>query len=153
VATRHSNQDETHYVLNYICDLTQFVISTIVTDPTSSSLAKVFMEHVVLSYVMVAVVIVNVDSKIHGTFSTMCGLLNITLWPLARHNKGLSVECYHRSLNKTQIIRGNDRDTHECFFINIKYHSMHGIVHLSIILIFIVAYIRVTSLNEIRINN
>jgi len=52
-------------------DLTQFVIFTIMTDPTSSSLAKVFMEQVVLSYRMVAVFIVDIDSKSHDTLFTM----------------------------------------------------------------------------------
>jgi len=91
-----TSRDETYYVLNCMCDLTQFVISTIVTDSISSSLAKVFMEQVVLSYRMVAVIIVDVDSKFHGSFSTMCNLLNITFWPLACYNhKGLSIERYH----------------------------------------------------------
>lgn len=54
--------DETYYAFNCMCDLIQFVFSTIVTDPTSSSLAKAFMEQVVLSYCMVAAVIVDADS-------------------------------------------------------------------------------------------
>jgi len=63
---------------------------------------------------MVAVIIVDVDSKFHSTFSTMRDLLNITLWSLARHNhKALSVERHHRFLNKTQ-------PTHESFLTNIK---------------------------------
>merc|ERR1711884_245058 len=74
---------DTIFVLNCMCDLTQFVISSLVTDPTASSLAKIFMENVVLSFGMVAVVVVDADSKFKGVFEELCKILKITLWPLA----------------------------------------------------------------------
>lgn len=46
----------------------------------------------------------------------MCKILKIHYWPLARNNhKGLSVEHYHRYLNKVQTIVGEERGTHATF--------------------------------------
>ena len=110
-----------YYSLNCMCDLTQFVVCTVVTDPDSAYLAKVFMESVVLSFGMVAVVVVDADSKFRGVFEELCNILKLVFWPLARGNhKGLSVERFHRFFNKTQTICGNDRCTHESFTTNIK---------------------------------
>ena len=51
----------------------------------------------------------------------MCKLLKLTFWPLSRGNhKGNSVERYHRFLNKTQTISGQNRGTYEVFHQNIK---------------------------------
>ena len=51
----------------------------------------------------------------------MCEILKITLWPLSWGNhKGNSVERYHRFLNKTQTIIGQDRGTHHTFVQNVK---------------------------------
>ena len=104
-----------------MCDLTQFVVSSLVTNPTASSLAILFMENVVLSFGMVAVVVVDADSKFKGVFEELCDILKITYWPLARGNhKGLGVERYHRFLNKVQTIVGNDRGTHQSIHTNLK---------------------------------
>ena len=55
-------------LMNCMCALTQFVISIIVDDARSDTLAKLFIEQVVLSFGMVAVVVVNADSKFLGLF-------------------------------------------------------------------------------------
>ena len=107
--------------MNSMCDLTQFVVSSLVEDATSTVLAKLFMEDVVLNFGIVAVVVVDADSKFLGTFKDMCSILKIQFWPLARGNhKGNSVERYHRFLNKTQAIIGQDRGTHSSFRQNMK---------------------------------
>ena len=54
---------KTLQLLNCMCDLTQFVISILVDDACSENLGKLFMEQVVLSFGMVAVVVVDADSK------------------------------------------------------------------------------------------
>ena len=59
--------------MNCMCDLTQFVISIIVKDANSMNLGKLFMEQVVLSFGMVAVVVVDADSKFLHFFKDMCG--------------------------------------------------------------------------------
>ena len=76
-----------------MCDLTQFVVSILVSDATSENLAKLFMEQVVFTFGMVAVVVVDADSKFLSLFKDMCLKLDFIFWPLARGNyKGLSIE-------------------------------------------------------------
>ena len=49
----------------------------------------------------------------------MCKHLKLTYWALSRGNhKGMSVEHYHRFLNKTQAIMGNDKNTHLTYLQN-----------------------------------
>ena len=116
-----TQQNDTIYLLNCMCDLTQFVISTIVTNPNSTKLAQLFMEQVLLSYGMCSVVVVDADSKFRATVKDMCAKLKIMFWPLARGNhKGLSVERYHRFLNKSQTIAGQARGTHLTIMQNTK---------------------------------
>ena len=112
---------QTLQLMNDICDLTQFVVPTIVKDTTSEYLAKLFMENVVLSFGMVVVVVVDADSKFLHLFQAMCIALNIVFWPLSRGNhKDLSVERYHRFINETQTIVGQDRGTRYSFIENTK---------------------------------
>ena len=58
--------------MNAMCDLTQFVISTLVKRGTAAYLAQLFMENVVLSFGIVAVVVVDADSNFLGVFKAMC---------------------------------------------------------------------------------
>ena len=96
-----NDHGETLQLMNCMCDLIQFVISILVNEAISETLAKLFMEQVVLSFGMVAVIVVDADSKFLGVFQAMCTALDIELWPLARGNhKGLLVEKYHRFLNQ-----------------------------------------------------
>ena len=70
---------------------------------------------------MVAVVVVDADSKFLHLFKNMCQQLDFIFWPLSRGNhKGNSVEKYHRLLNKTQTIVGADMGTHFSFIENSK---------------------------------
>ena len=104
------------YLINAMCDLNQFVVSTVTYDVRSHVLAKIFMEEVILSFCMVPVVVVDADSRFLSAFEEACKILKIKFWPLARSNhKGLSVERYHRFLNKTQAIVGQDRGTQKVF--------------------------------------
>ena len=75
----------------------------------------------VLSFSIVAVVVVDANNKFLNVFKEMCANLKIVFWGLACGNhKGLSVERYHRFLNKTQTICANDQDTHQSIITNIK---------------------------------
>ena len=70
-----------------MCDLTQFVVSTIVTNPTSHLLAKLFMEQVVLTFGLVAVVVVDADSKFLNVFRSMIRkLLSRHIFTIRRTN-------------------------------------------------------------------
>ena len=113
---------ETIYLFNCMCNLTQFVISSCVQNPDAAELAKVFMEQVLLNFGMCSVVVVDADSKFWSVFEKMCDKLKIILWPaLARDNhKGPSAEKYHRFLNKTQTIAGQEQGTHLSILQNYK---------------------------------
>ena len=109
------------YLMNSMCDITQFVVSSPTTDITAAHLAQLFMADVVLTFGMCSVVVIDDGSSFKGVFIQMCRTLDITHWVLSRGNhKGNSVEKYHRFLNKTQAISGNDRGTHDVYIQNAK---------------------------------
>ena len=109
------------HLFNCMCNLTQFIVVCILTETNTSALSKIFMVEVVLNFDMVAVVVVDADSRLLSTFEAMCKILKFTFWPLARGNhKRNSVECCYLFLNKIQIICGQDRGSHEVFHQNTK---------------------------------
>jgi len=68
---------------------------------------------------MCSVVVVDDGSTFKHVFKLMCEALSIIYWCLSRGNhRGNSVERYHRFLNKTQAIAGNDRGTHQVYIQN-----------------------------------
>ena len=80
---------------------------------------KSFMEKFILSFGMVAVVVVDADKKILKVFEAMCTSLKLNFGPLARNNHtGLSFEGYHILFNKTQTIVSQDQGTHQSFLEN-----------------------------------
>ena len=81
-----NSKQEKGYLLNALCDLTQFVISIPTFTITSDHLAQLFMEHVFLTFGCCAVVVVDDGSTFKGTFQAMCTALGITFWPLAQGN-------------------------------------------------------------------
>ena len=104
-----------------MCDLTQFVVSIPVSNITAANLAQVYMEQVVLTFGISAVIVVDDGSTFKGTFRAMCEALKLTFWILSKNNhQGLIVERYHRFLNKTQTIIGNDRGNHITYLQNAK---------------------------------
>ena len=58
-----SSDGKKQYVMNCLCDMTQFVISIIAENPTASLLAKLFAEQVIFTFGMVSVIVVDADSK------------------------------------------------------------------------------------------
>ena len=86
-------------LINTMCDLTQFIVSIVIKEAPSENLAIFFTENNVLSFGMVAVVVV--DSKILSLFEEICKTLEIIFWPLSRGcHIGISVERYYRFQNK-----------------------------------------------------
>ena len=112
---------KTMMLLNAMCDLPQFVVSWITENPTAESLAQLFIEDVVLTFGMVAVIDVDTDSKFLKEFEQMCIALKMCFWPLACGNhKAMWVERYYHFLNKTQMIVGQDRGMHEILHFKCK---------------------------------
>lgn len=104
-----------------MCDLSQFVVACVTNDITAVSLADLYMSEVLLKYGMTAVVVIDDGNTFKGVFAQMCSILNITLWTLSKGNhKGLSVERFHRFLNKTQTIAGHSVGTHAVFSRNVR---------------------------------
>ena len=69
-----------------------------------------------LRFGMCAVVVLDDGSPFKGVFKEMCDILHIKYWVLGRSNhKGLSVERFHRFVNKVERIAGTDRGTHNGF--------------------------------------
>ena len=101
--------------------LDSIVISNVIFDPTAGSLAKLFMEQVVLSFGMVAVIVVDSDSKFKSLFEKVCSILKITFWPLARGNhKANSTERYHGFINKTPS-EGSAFDYSKCAVVIVEF--------------------------------
>ena len=104
-----------------MCDLTQFSLSTITTETHVEHLAKKFMENVVILFGMVAIIVVDAGIWFNSVFKYMCSDLGIIYWNLAHGNhKGMSIEKYHRFLNKTQAILDQYRGTNNIFLQNAK---------------------------------
>ena len=81
------------------------------------------MEEVVLSFGMVAVAVVVVDtySRFRVTFEAMCKFFQITSWHLSRGNhKGNIIKKYHRFLNKIQSITEQYHGSYDIFIQNAK---------------------------------
>lgn len=111
----------TIYLFNCMCDLTQFIVSSVVKNPDAALLAKTLMEDVILTFGICTVVVVDSDSKFKSIFEDMCTKLNLMYWPVLRHNhKGVTVEKFHRYLNKCQTIVGQVRGTHMSILQNYK---------------------------------
>ena len=64
--------------LNYMWDLTQFIVSYITTDTKSELLVNLFMVEFVISFGMLAVSVVDGDRRFWGAFEAMCKSLKIT---------------------------------------------------------------------------
>ena len=56
----------TQQLMICMCDLTQFVIFILIKDVRAEKLAKLFMEKVVFSFGMVAVVVVDANNKLYN---------------------------------------------------------------------------------------
>ena len=68
-------------------------------------LAKNFMENVVLSFGMVAILLIDITSPFKSVIKDIFTSNGLIYWNLARGNhKAMSVEKYHHFLNKTQEI-------------------------------------------------
>ena len=103
-------------LMNIMCDMTQFIVVFLVSDETSATLASHFMQHVLLKYDVCYLVVIDNNTPFKGSFDAMCQALNLNFDVLAKRNhKGLSVENFHRFLNKSVTIAAEDRGTNDIF--------------------------------------
>ena len=66
------------YLMNSMCDISQFVISSPTTDITAAHLTQLFVADVVLSFGMCSVVVIDDGSSFKNVFKLMCDALGIT---------------------------------------------------------------------------
>ena len=100
---------EKDILMSSMCNLTQFIVSSPTLDIDAASLAQLFVSNVIMSFGMRSVILIDDGSTFRSIFIGMCTSLNINHWCLSRGNhRSNSVEYYHRFLNKTQFINGND---------------------------------------------
>ena len=104
-----------------MCDISQFIVSSPITDITAAHLGQFLMADVIFAFGMCSVVVIDDGISFTGVFILMCTKLGITYWCLSQGNhRSNSVERCHRFLNKAQAIVGNDRGTHNVYLQNAK---------------------------------
>ena len=74
------------YLMNFMCDLTQFVISSVTTSIDASTLAQICMADVVLLFRMCSIVVIDDGSTFKRFFISMCEALKIHYWCLSWGN-------------------------------------------------------------------
>jgi len=65
------------YLLNPMCDNTQFTAAPPIFNTTAAYLATQFMEHVVLTFGMYTIIVIDNGSSFKGIFKEMCDILHI----------------------------------------------------------------------------
>ena len=102
--------------MNTMCDMSQFVVVVPVPNESSTTLASFFMQHVLMKFGICHLVVLDDGSPFKGAFIAMCDALNLNYDVLAKRNhKGLTVEHFHRFLNKSVTIAAEDRGTNDIF--------------------------------------
>ena len=103
-------------LMNTMCDMCQFVVVVPVPDETSVTLADYFVQHMVMKSGMCYIIVLDDGTPFKGAFVAMFQSLNLNYEILAKRNhKGLSVEHFHRFLNKSVTIAAEDRGTIDIF--------------------------------------
>ena len=101
-----SNNLTGRHLLNAMCNLTHFIVSTITTEHTCGTYSNFFMENAVLLFSMVEILVFDVYSWFKSVPKDMCTALGNINWALARGNqKGMSVEKYHFFLKKCRQLQ------------------------------------------------
>ena len=103
-------------LMNTMRDMCQFVAVVPVPDETSVTLVDYFVQHIVMKSGMCYLIVLDDGTLFKGAFVAMCQSLNLNYEILAKRNhKGLSVEHFHRFLNKSVTIAAEDRGTIDIF--------------------------------------
>ena len=103
-------------LMNTIYDMNQFVVVSPVPDETSTTLASHFMQHVLMKFGIYHLVVIDDGAPFKGASVAMCQALNLNYDVLAKRNhKGISVEHFHRFLNKSVTIAVEKRGTNDIF--------------------------------------
>ena len=112
----HKNPNGNTALMNAICDTSQFVVVVLVRDETSTTLADNSMQQVLMKFGLCHLVVLDDGSPSKGSFIAMCKSLRLNYDVLAKRNhKSLTVEHFHRFLNKSVTIAAKERGTNDIF--------------------------------------
>ena len=118
-------------MMNTICNMSQFVIVVPIQDEISVTLSSYFMQRVLVKFGLYHLVVIDNNTHLKGSFIAMCQTLNLNSDILAKRNyKGLTVEYFHRFLNKSVTIAVEERGINDMFvptIINVgcSWNSAH----------------------------
>ena len=97
-------------LINAMCDMSQFVVGVPVPDETSATLVEYFFQHILMKFGIYHFNVLDDGNPFKGSFIAMCKALKLNYDILVKSNhKGLSVEHFHRFLNKATTITMKDR--------------------------------------------
>ena len=103
-------------LMNTISDMSQFVVVIPVPNEISATLESCFMQHILMKFSLCHLVVLNDGSPFKGVFIAMCDALNLNYDVLAKRNhKSLTVDYFHRFLNKSVTVAAEDRGTNNFF--------------------------------------
>ena len=103
-------------LMNTMCNMSQFVVVVPVPNESSDTLPSFFMQHFLMTFGLCNLVFLDNGIPFKGAFIAMCDALSLNYDVLAKRNhKGLTVEHYHRFLNKSVTIGAEDRGTNDIF--------------------------------------
>ena len=112
----HTDPNGFMALMNTMCDMSQFVVVVPVPNESSATLAEFFMQHVLMKFGLCHLAVLDDGSPFKGAFIAMCISLSLNHDVLAKRNhKGLTVEHFHRFLNKSVTIAAEDRGTNDIF--------------------------------------
>ena len=102
--------------MNTMRDMGKFVVVVPVLDEISSTLTSNFMQHVLSKFGMCYLAIIVDGILFKGVFVAIYQALNLNYNVLAKRiHKGISVENFHRFLNKSVTIATEERGTNDIF--------------------------------------
>ena len=103
-------------LMNIMCNMIQCVVVVPVLNGSSATLAFYFMQHIFMKFGLCHLVDLDDGSPFKGAFIVMCDTLNLNYDVLAKLNhKGLTVEHFHRFINKSVTIATEDCGTNDIF--------------------------------------
>ena len=112
----HTDENGNMALMNSMFDMSQFVVVLPVPDESSVTLASYFMQYILMKFGLCHLVVIDDGTPFKEAFIAMCQALNLNYDILAKRNhKGLSVEKFHRFLNKSVTIAAEERGTTNIF--------------------------------------
>jgi hypothetical protein len=99
---RFEGYDTWEHFMNTMCDMTPFVITTLVPDTPVHVIAPIFMQEVLLKVGLCVMIVVDDGSTFKGLSIEMWKIIKLRCHVIARNNnQALCVERFHAFLNKT----------------------------------------------------